>query len=104
VSQWTWAERKSVRETEGVPAWVPLGDDDPDFKRIWVEDDARPPDGESGEQAWKRIYGERYDRNNALAEHDATDEVVRLHTFNRVYSYAYDGATIWQYMPERKFD
>jgi hypothetical protein len=47
---------------------------------------------------------ERDDRNNALAEHDATDEVVRLHTFNRVYSYAYDGATIWQYMPERKFD
>lgn len=103
-SGWTYEARKEQREKECIPAWVPLGDDDPDFRRLFVEDDARPPDAESGRQAWERIFGEVMDPTTQRAEYDGGDCVAHLMPGNRVFEVSFDGTSIYQYVPPRKFD
>lgn len=103
MSTWTYPTRKQYRKDNNIPDWVPIGDDDPDFKRLWVEDDSKPPDGEGGHQAWQRIFGEPIDRNNAAKCWDGGDSYAELYSHNRVFEHSYEGSTIWQYMPPRKF-
>jgi hypothetical protein len=104
MSTWNYLTRKQHREENKIPEWVPIGDDDPDFKRLWMEDDSRPPDGEHGYEAWLRIFGEHKPENQFAKEKwDGGDHDAYLFPGNRVYISAYDGTSIWQYMPPRKF-
>lgn len=103
-SAYTDADRKAVRESAGIPAWVMLGHDDPDFIRIFQEDDTKPPDAERAGNTWKRIYNESYDATKAVATWDGGDCTAYLMPDNRVYECSYDGAIIYQWLPPRKFE
>lgn len=104
MSNWSYLTRKQHRKVNNIPDWVPIGDNDPDFRLLWVEDDARPPDGESSNQAWERIFGWHHTNADATDTWDGGDSFVELHPGNRVYECSCGFVTIWQYMPPRKFD
>jgi hypothetical protein len=103
MSGWNSVLRAAERKNSGVPAWVPIGDDDPDFKRLFVTDDARPPDAEGGSEAWLRIFGEKFDISLVKEKWDGGDFESYLFPGNRVYELSYDGAYIYQWVPPRKF-
>lgn len=104
MSQWKQCERIEHRKKNNIPNWVPIGDDDPHFKRLWVEDDARPPDGEHITEAWKRIFGEEAGSVPPLARYDGDNYQSNLYPGNRVYEVYPGGSSIWQYIPPRKFN
>lgn len=104
MSTWNALTRRQQRQDMKVPDWVPIGDDDPDFKCLWMEDDARPPDGESGTQAWQRIFGELPLTQMSKEQWDGGDSYAELYPGNRVYECSCGLVTIWQYLPPRKFD
>lgn len=101
--QWDYLSRKKHRENGGIPPWVPIGDDDPEFRRLFVEDDAKPPDAEVGREAWKRIFEEDLDETQQKEEYNGGDHIAYLMPGNRVFISAYDGTSIYQWMPPRKF-
>lgn len=105
MGYWNALTRKQRRDEMKIPAWVPIGVDDPDFRLLFTEDDARTPDGESGSQAWKRIFEEDLPAMTTAKEKwDGGDCDAYLFPGNRVYESSFDGCTIWQYLPPRKFD
>lgn len=101
---WTHLMRQTYREQNKIPYYVPVGDDDPQFKRLYVEDDASTPDREHVEEAWRRIFDEPWRHTStALYHYDSGDYDVYLYPGNRVYVSSYDGASLYQFLPERKF-
>lgn len=104
MSGWNSMLRAAARKNNGVPAWVPIVDDDPDFRCLFVTDDARPPDAERGHDAWERIFGEKFDISLTKGVWNGGDCEAYLFPGNRVYEVSFDGATIWQWCPPRKFD
>ena len=104
MSTWNALSRKQQREENKIPEWVPIGDDDPNFKRLWMQDDAHPPDAENGTQAWERIFGTHYSHHDIKETWDGGDSMAELHRGNRIYENCCGLVTIWQYLPPRKFD
>lgn len=71
-----------------TPLWVKkaLG------RSVWQEDDARPPDAETLQEAWSRIFGEPYPAHETvLARHDGGDADYFLFPGGKVVCESYPG-------------
>lgn len=62
-------------------------------KVVFIEDDARPPDAESGDEAWMRLYGKPRGHTLPSVIHDYGDTILYKYD-NRIYCNSYIGSEI----------
>lgn len=64
-------------------------------KRLWVEDDARPPDAETYSQAWLRLFGEPVPEKT-LDKVDYGDHFYLLKPGGRILEHSCEGSSIYE--------
>lgn len=65
-------------------------------KQVFLEDDARPPGHETGGQAYARITGDTWRREDIVIEVDCGDHFWQLMKNGYVFHACYDGAEIFE--------